>query len=286
MGKNKSLARLRSDYHPKPSDQFYKKMQEIPWRKSRNSIHKKTLRTVNVGWRFALALILFLALFSLAIPSVRASVNAWLGLSIAPSNQMPVQAVTLVAATPSATEINPSTPPAEASVPPAAEREIPAGLQELSAQAGWEMLSPANLPEGYQYENAYLDTNHNAVFITYTAVKALSGASDPAMTQTETITFLQAQSNDFVPMQVAPSATLTDIEVNGQPGVYTIGAWDTEFVPDPNAPNGGSMLSTWRNDLAVKNLYWQVGNIFTLLVTSDEEVSQEALILMAESVGK
>jgi hypothetical protein len=74
---------------------------------------------------------------------------------------------------------------------------------------------------------------------------------------------------------------VADIQVNGQPAAYTVGAWDTEFVKDDQDPNGGKMVSTWRNDLPVQNLYWQVGNVYLALVTDDEAVSREELIDMA-----
>jgi len=46
------------------------------------------------------------------------------------------------------------------------------------------------------------------------------------------------------------------------------------------------MVSSWRNDLPVKNLYWQVGKIFLALITTDDSVSQQELIDMASSIGK
>ncbi len=87
-------------------------------------------------------------------------------------------------------------------------------------------------------------------------------------------------------MQIAPNTNVTDIQVNGQPAAFTLGGWDTEFVKDSTAPNGGKMVSSWRNDLPVKNLYWQVGKIYLALITTDESVSQQELIDMASSIGE
>jgi len=124
------------------------------------------------------------------------------------------------------------------------------------------------------------------LILTYLVTRPLPGASDPSLTSTESITLLQSQANDFVPMQIAPNTNVTDTQVNGLPAAYSMGGWDTEFVKDSTAPNGGKMVSSWRNDLPVKNLYWQVGEIYLALITADGAVSQQELIDMANSIVK
>jgi len=57
-------------------------------------------------------------------------------------------------------------------------------------------------------------------------------------------------------------------------------------VPDPKDPKGGQMVSTWRSDLDIQNLYWQSGKIFLLLVCDDASVSRQALIDTAASLGR
>ena len=155
----------------------------------------------------------------------------------------------------------------------------------MSQTAGWDVLAAGFLPEGYKFESAYFDANHQMAILTYLATKPLPG--DPSLTSSHTITLLQALKNDFVPLQVAPAASVVDIQVSGQPAAYAVGAWDTEFVPDAKDPqSGGKMVSTWRNELKVQNVYWQVGQVFLALVTDDAGVSKEELIRMAEGVGK
>ncbi len=122
------------------------------------------------------------------------------------------------------------------------------------------------------------------VILTYLVTRPLPGATDPSLTASKSITMLQALTNDFVPMQVAPATHVEDAQVNGLPAIYAVGAWKTEFVKNDRDPNGGQMVSTWRNDLAVQNLYWQVGKIFLLLVTDDSAVSKQELLDMAASV--
>ncbi len=303
MKPKQPLSKLLSEYQPRPRRSFYQRMENAPWKRPESKIVRHPNRPIRFRWIYAAALILLLAALAFFIPPVRAAVSAWLGLSVAPSNQMPAQAVTLAAAatpTPTAAPPWPTPPglaftltpqetlPAATSVPaqtqPPASLQKPAEIDQMSAQAGWDVLCPGHLPEGYRFESAYLDTNHQMVVLTYLATQPLPGAADPTLTATHTITLLQAQKNDFVPLQVAPATNVEDVRVNGQPAVYAVGAWDSEFVPDAGDPNGGKMVSRWRNDLAVQNLYWQVGNIYLALVSDDSGLSQGQLIDTAASV--
>ncbi len=66
---------------------------------------------------------------------------------------------------------------------------------------------------------------------------------------------------------------------------FALGAWDAQFVPKDQDANGGQMVSTWRNDLPVQNVYWQVGNVYLALITDDETLSKQDLIDLAGGVG-
>jgi hypothetical protein len=288
-----TLEEIMSAYQPRPGKTFYRRMANAPWQQPETKMVRHQTRSIRFRWIYAVAFILLLAILAVAIPPVRAAVSAWLGLSVAPSNQMPAQPVTLVAVSPSAQPATPQTTPtraapAQTAAPtqarPAAATNIPPQISQLSPQAGWNILVPGQLPEGYLFESAFFNPNQQLVMLTYLTTQPLPGAADPSLTATQSITLLQAQKNDFVPMQVAPATNIEDVQVNGQPAVYAVGAWDTEFVPNAKDPNGGQMVSTWRNDLAVQNLYWQVGNIYLVLVTGDGSLSQQQLIALAASI--
>lgn len=254
------------------------------------------------AWQIILGAIIVLVLISLAIPNVRASLSSWMGLSVAPSSQVTTVPVTLEAvasSTPVAAAAETQAPPATSSTTPGPTQNVilslvqsaPSGggtvdFSQLSSQLGWTVLTPTYLPEGYAYQSAYYDTNNKMLALTYLVTRPLPGATDPSLTSSETITLLEAASNDFVPMQVAPDTNIQDVQVNGTPAVFTNGGWDTQFVKDNSAPGGGKMVSSWRNDLPVKNLYWQVGDVYLLLVTPDELVSQQELVNIAASMGK
>ncbi len=252
-------------------------------------------RPKNLGWLFTFAFILVLVGLASSIPSVRASLSGWLGLSVAPSNQMPAVSVTIVALTPPSLMAPPIPTPtqtngaetvtASPTQTEPATTAIPVEISQLSPKVGWDILVPRHLPDGYKYESAYFDTNQQMVILTFLITRLLPGEADSSLTSTHSITLLQAQKNDFVPMQIAPSTAVEDIQVNGQPAVYAVGAWDTEFVKDRKDPNGGKMVSTWRNDLKVQNIYWQAGKVYLVLVTDDVAVSRQALIDMATSTG-
>ncbi len=299
MNPKQPLDKILSEYQPKPGKQFYQKMENAPWTQKRKTMSNFS-RSFRFGWQIAVAFLLVLAALSLSLPGVRASLSAWLGLSVAPSNQMPATSITLAAITPSAVQNTvpavvavpsatlanalPTALPSPTPVQPTASHPKPAEVNQLAPQVGWNILTPAVLPDGYKFLSAYYDTNHQMVILTYEIARLLPGATDPSLTSTKTITVLQAQKNDFVPMQVSPDSKVSDIQVNDQAASYVIGAWDTEFVKDDNDPNGGKMVSTWRNDLAVQNIFWQVGSIYVTIITDDQAVSQQELIDMAASV--
>lgn len=289
MSAKKPLSQLLSEYQPTPQRRFYQKMESAPWNKPEEKMTHRSTILPRFGWQIAAAILLVLTLLSFTIPAVRASISAWLGISVAPSNQMPAPVANLEAITPSTPDSTPRLTPVQAATVPAApaiRNNRPAEISQLDTQAGWKVLAPAHLPDGYQFQSAYFEKNQRMALLTYTATRPLPGSADPKLTETQTITFLQAQRNDFVPLQTAPSANITDVQVGGQPAAYAIGAWDSAFVKDENDPDGGKMVSTWRNDLSVQNLYGQVGPIYYVLVTDDPTVSQQDLIDMAASLSE
>jgi hypothetical protein len=297
MKRKQPLSKILSDYQPHPGKNFYQRMAAAPWNNKDTKMTDHSRRPARFGWQISLALFLVIIVLALSVPSVRAAISDWLGLSVAPANQMPAAPLTLVAITlpaPSATPLPASTAtsttPIETAPPQAtdqaANQAAPAEIGQLTIQAGWDILTARQLPPGYKYQSAYFDTSHQMVILTYLVTRALPDQNDPSLTASKTVTLLQAEKNDFVPMQVAPSSNVADVQVNGEAAAYIIGAWDAQFVKDDTDPNGGKMVYTWRNDLKVQNLYWQVGKLFLVLVTDDDAVSKQELLDMANSVTK
>jgi hypothetical protein len=255
-------------------------------------------------WQIIAGAIIVLILISLVIPGVRASISSWLGISVAPAAQVTISPVTLEAIATSSTptqvvasgELSTPTPGSSSSsstqsitlsmVQAASTSGTTLDLTNLTNQTGWNVLVPSFIPEGYQFQSAYFDTTNKMLALTYLVTRPLPGATDPALTSSETITLLEAKTNNYVPMQIAPNTNVEDVQVNGVAAAFTLGGWDTQFIKDNSLPGGGKMVSSWRNDLPVKNLYWQAGDIYYLLVTADESVTQQDLVDMAASVGK
>lgn len=228
---------------------------------------RPTTHLLRLRWSFML-----LVLFALAALGLAACAPQKSQPPPAPAvSPLPTQAAPTEAAFPTPTQA-------------AARDEAPPEITRLSGEAGWDLLSVTALPDGYQYRSAYFDAARKVAYLTYTATRPLPGAADPSLTVSSTITLLQARANDETPMQAAPGAERAAALVNGSPAVYAVGAWDAEFVKDEADPNGGKMVYTWRADLPVKNIYWQIGELYLLLVTEDETVTREALVKMAESV--
>ena len=134
---------------------------------------------------------------------------------------MPVSAVTLVAVTsPTAVGTSPvvatntSLPQTSGSSTeiPSPTPGLSADLSQLATLAEWDALTPIQLPEGYQYQSAFFDTNNKMLILTYLVTRLLPGANDPSLTSSETITLLESQKNDFVPMQIAPSTNVIDVQ--------------------------------------------------------------------------
>jgi hypothetical protein len=164
------------------------------------------------------------------------------------------------------------------------DEKLPTEMGQLASKLAWPLLTPSQLPEGYHFQSAYYDSGHQMAVLTYVATRPLPGSTDSSLTATKTIARLQALKNDFVPLQIAPDTHMDDVQVNDRPGVYALGAWDTQFFPDNTEPNGGKMVSTWRNDLPIQNLFWQVGNVYLALITDDQGLIKQNLVDMAAMI--
>jgi hypothetical protein len=301
MKPSSTLSRLLQNYQPKPGPAFSKRMTAAPWY-SQETMNPSSHHPFKFGAWTAAAMVLLLLILGFSIPPVRAAIGDWLGLSVAPSNQMPADALTLVPLTPAAsmapsaaltttTAVSPAVLPSAVPTSQPAQPALPTNPPDptmqsfqATAQPGWTVLYAAHLPEGYHLESVYYDTGHQMVMLTYLVTRPLPGSNDSTLTASHSITLAQALKNDVIPLQIAPDTQPDALQINGQPAAYAIGAWDTQFQADSSDPNGGKMVSTWRNDLAVQNVFWQVGPVYLALITDDDAVQKADLVEMAQSV--
>ena len=238
-----------------------------------------SIRSTRFKWQYLISFLLGLVFLILYIITVRAALGSKISAAGAFSNPTAIFSTT-------STNTNPAAIPLLTQTPPAVGTEKPAEIDEISRQAGWEILVPGQLPEGYHFQSAYFDSSHQMVTLTYLVTRPLPDAADPSLTVSKIITFNQAKQSDFIPMQIAPEMHVEKTRVNDQPAFYGMGAWDAEFVKDGKDPNGGEIVSTWRNDLNIKNLHWQADELYLVLISDDEAVSQQELIDMASHTGQ
>ncbi len=285
----KPLAELFDGYQPKPGERFYRRMETAPWVKPARLPGARSLRWPAIAG----GMLLVLLLASLGVPAVRAEVLAWLGLGRAPGSQVEITPVpALISPTEAATlNANPTQTPqasatAEASPSPATPTPAPwqtyttqqqADFAAISKQAGWTLLAPAWLPEGYQYQSVYYAPNNRLVFLTFSATRELPGSG--GLTETKSLTLTQAMRNDVVPLEVAPQTEVENISVGSQAGAYALGAWDSQFDQA-----SGQMVASWRADLPVQNVFWQAGPVYLALISDDAALSKADLIRTAASV--
>ena len=282
----KSLKTLLKEYNPQPGEQFYKRMSRTPWAQKNvdeKGFMKSRFNFVRLGL-ILLAAILVLGIAAFSIPSVRAAISAYLGLGIAPGDVVnsPVLTITSSGETALATAF--PTAQAGLAVPvitPSLESTLPSVTP--IPQAGQATLTPTWLPEGYSFGDKITIPEQKMVVLTYLAKRQLPG-NDPNLTETRTLTLAESPLNTNIPLQVAPSTSLEDITVNGAPAAYAVGAWDSQFVPDPNNPKGGSFQAQWRNDLPIQNVFWQSGPLYLALISDDPALSKDDLIRIASSV--
>ena len=154
-------------------------------------------------------------------------------------------------------------------------------ILQVSGKAGWNVLTPSFLPEGYRFESVYYDQNNQLVSLSFIATRKLPGSD---LTETKSVTLSEARRNDVIPLVISPLSVATAVTVNGTSASYIIGAWETSFVSNPGEANGGHMESQWRNDLLVQNIYWQVRDLYLVLITDDPLVVQADLVNMADSI--
>lgn len=212
-------------------------------------------------------IVLVIGLLLLILPFVL------LGRACTPSKPVVLPPASQPASTPTSLA-HPVIPTFTASLPPA-------GQTAIEAPGG--LLIPVEIPAGYALQSTITIQESQQTILSFYSTRPLEGA-DPALTATTTITLVQSPRNDRVPLVISPSAHVQDILVNGQPAVYTIGAWDAAYMPDPNQGSTGKFETTWRNDLEIQNVYWQEGEIFLVLITGDKALTREILVRMAGSV--
>jgi len=65
-----SLVALLKNYHPKPGDGYYRRMEKSPWNQKELSMNPTSRRQNRWFWQAGLALVLVLIILTLSIPQL------------------------------------------------------------------------------------------------------------------------------------------------------------------------------------------------------------------------
>src|SRR5512141_1374447 len=141
----RSLAEMLRGYAPRPSQAYHARMAGAPWQQPQSRANAPWLSARPRLIGVLAAFVLIVVAVALATPEVRASLSSWLGLGVSPSAVV--------------------TPPA---VQPA-ELVSSKTLGPISKQAGWTVVAPAWVPEGYRFGQANYDTRNNLVYLSFLA---------------------------------------------------------------------------------------------------------------------
>lgn len=157
-------------------------------------------------------------------------------------------------------------------LPPQTDYAVPAesprtlGLAEVKAQAGFDIFTPASLPEGFTFQGAsYTAENHTVIQqFGYNPAEIRFSISQQPFTTIDVC--------DLCGL-VGASAPVTTVQVGAVSGEYTEGVWDlTDSGP------------VWRNDPYLKTLRWQKDGMAYELIFMGDDLTQADLVAMAASL--
>jgi len=125
--------------------------------------------------------------------------------------------------------------------------------------------------------DASYEVNNQQVVLTFLVRRLLPDGN--GLTETKSLTLVEGMQSEAAPLKIATQAQAVTIQIGEFPGFYIIGAWDTSYDSQSQ-----SMITIWRNDLVIQNIYWQSENIHLVLISDDDQLSQSDLIKIARSV--
>ena len=271
----KDIERLLSNIQTEPGESLHEKLQSAPWNQPDVIVMPPSKGRHFVRAAAIIITLLFaLTLFATSGDVMARFVSAF--FSIAPEETrehnfvIPEPTATIPQETLEAT--------IEARRPP---------IESLQANAAVEIKLPQYLPEGYIYESGYTDDDGN-VFITY------------LFSEGERVRrFLNIRQVDGVPhssFEVGANAIIEAISINGVPGEYMQGSWQTEEVTEVDGTI--NMSTRWDNETEMHHISWYADGVLyeilyqaSLYVWSDDGLPEQPgyltldeLIAVAESL--
>jgi hypothetical protein len=226
----KQLETLLKTINPEPGENFYRKMENVPWQKA----EKKT-KPKHIQFPYArAAAIVLISLFMFLLTQPAHSFAQWLAslFQIMPSEQT-TSLVLPIVPTPSIV-IMPT--------------ELPS-VDSLQANLSFTIKQAQDL-HGYVLHDAYQMPDSQSLIIAY----VLAG-QDPLA---RGLTLYQSTDKDM-DYQIGENANVQVIKINGVYGEYVQGNWET--IEATSSENQLSIRSQWDNSVQLHMLVWEIDGV-------------------------
>lgn len=126
-------------------------------------------------------------------------------------------------------------------------------VEEVEAQAGFDVLVPAYLPSGYTLEDVYYDEGGKLVSQFYNH----DGIG---------FNIVQMQAEAAEPMEVGATAEIIEVQIGDVTGQYVEGFWTLDSTRDGETVQLEGQ--SWNSDFPFSQLRWQVGDtVFWMMTT-------------------
>ncbi len=126
-------------------------------------------------------------------------------------------------------------------------------VEQVEAQAGFDVLVPAYVPAGYELQDVYYDEGGKLVSQFY-------------MRNGLGFNLVQMQAQSAEPLEVGASAEIIEVTIGDVVGQYVEGNWTVTSTRDGDTVTFAGQ--TWDSDFPFSQMRWQVGDsVFWLMTT-------------------
>jgi hypothetical protein len=140
-------------------------------------------------------------------------------------------------------------------------------LDQLKASAGFDVIAPPELPQGYSLQTAAYDKGSGNVVLTYT-------------------TNIEEKRHLFVVITEAQGLNTNDIGFQAQVDAVSFGSWTGELVQGGWMAADGQAFEAWDNDVPLVTLRWSDSGVtFTVQVTLLQEPTHSQVSSREEALS-
>ncbi len=230
----KKIISVLEHLRPTPGVRFYRRMSQAPWHSGRETQRRRP-------WLYAAASLLAILVLFGTLPPLQALARGWIRFFT------PQESI----------ELNGQA---------GGNREFALELDQVRQVAGFDLLVPTWLPQGFALEGADFDERRNAVIINYLKSGALLRLTQSMGEGTREIGSIGSQA------EVQPVAL--NIGGRSQQAEYVAGAWRLspigtliESRPEVNA----TLEAGWDPDAKIQVLRWEFGGILYEIIHGDAD---------------